>query len=48
MNDNECKDCECYGGCARCEHIEISVFTVYWWIRKGGKSYAEQRLSKLT
>ena len=30
-----------------CEHIEISSFTVYWWIRKGGKSYAEQRLSKL-
>ena len=24
-----------------------SIYTIYWWIRVGGKEYAEQRLSKI-
>ena len=30
-----------------CESINISPFTVYYWIREKGESYAEQRLSRL-
>jgi len=29
------------------ENTNVSAFTVYWWIKKKGKIYAEQRLSKL-
>lgn len=29
-----------------CENISISPYTVYWWIRERGTSYAEQRLSE--
>ena len=30
-----------------CEEIDISPFTVYWWIRTKGVAYAEQRLSQI-
>ena len=30
-----------------CETIEISQFTVYWWIREKGVAYAEKRLSEI-
>jgi hypothetical protein len=30
-----------------CEHIDISPFTVYWWIRERGVDYAEQRISAI-
>lgn len=29
-----------------CEEIDISRFTIYWWIREKGKEYAEQRISE--
>ena len=29
-----------------CETIDVSSFTVYWWIKKKGREYAEQRLSE--
>lgn len=29
-----------------CEKIDISEFTIYWWIREKGKEYAEQRISE--
>lgn len=29
-----------------CESIDISEFTVYWWIREKGKEYAEKRISE--
>ena len=29
-----------------CESIKISQYTIYWWIRKKGKEYAEQRIKK--
>ena len=29
-----------------CEEIDISSFTIYWWIREKGKEYAEQRISE--
>ncbi len=29
-----------------CENINISPYTVYWWIRKKGKNYAEQRIKE--
>lgn len=28
-----------------CEIMNISKFTVYWWIKKKGREYAEQKLS---
>ena len=30
-----------------CETIDISPYTVYWWIREKGVKYAEQRLSEI-
>lgn len=30
-----------------CETIDISPYTVYWWIREKGVEYAEQRLSEI-
>lgn len=30
-----------------CETINVSQFTVYWWIRERGVDYAEQRLSEI-
>lgn len=30
-----------------CETIQISPYTVYWWIREKGREYAEQRLSEI-
>lgn len=30
-----------------CETIDVSQFTVYWWIREKGVKYAEQRLSEI-
>ena len=30
-----------------CEEKRISQFTVYWWIREKGITYAEQRLSEI-
>lgn len=30
-----------------CETINISPYTVYWWIREKGIEYAEERLSKI-
>lgn len=30
-----------------CEIINVSPYTVYWWIRKRGKEYAERRLSEI-
>ena len=30
-----------------CENIDISPFTVYWWIREKGTAYAEERLSEI-
>ena len=29
-----------------CESIKISQYTIYWWIRKKGKEYAEQRIKE--
>lgn len=29
-----------------CETIDISEFTIYWWIRKKGREYAEQRIEE--
>ena len=29
-----------------CESIDVSAFTVYWWIKKKGRKYAQQRVSK--
>lgn len=29
-----------------CENIDVSEFTVYWWIRDKGREYAEQRISE--
>ena len=30
-----------------CESLDISPFTVYWWIKEKGRVYAEQRLSEI-
>lgn len=30
-----------------CETVDVSPFTVYYWIRKKGIDYAEQRLSEI-
>lgn len=30
-----------------CEEINISPYTVYWWIKRKGKEYAERRLSEI-
>lgn len=30
-----------------CEIKPISPYTVYWWVREKGKTYAEQRLSEI-
>lgn len=30
-----------------CESLDISPFTVYWWIKERGRVYAEQRLSEI-
>ena len=30
-----------------CETVEISPYTVYWWVRTKGKEYAEKRLSEI-
>lgn len=30
-----------------CESLDISPFTVYWWIKERGRVYAEQRLSEV-
>lgn len=30
-----------------CETIDVSEFTIYWWIRTKGRNYAERRLSKI-
>lgn len=30
-----------------CETINVSKYTVYWWIRKKGAAYAEKRLSEI-
>ena len=30
-----------------CETINVSPYTVYWWIREKGVAYAEQRLSEI-
>lgn len=27
-----------------CEIVDISPYTIYWWIKKRGKEYAEQRI----
>ena len=29
-----------------CESIEISPYTIYWWVKKWGKEYAEQRIKE--
>ena len=29
-----------------CEVIDISPFTIYWWIKKKGKEYAQQRIKE--
>lgn len=29
-----------------CEKLNVSQYTVYWWIRKKGKAYAEQRIKE--
>lgn len=29
-----------------CEELDVSQYTVYWWIRKKGKEYAEQRIKE--
>lgn len=30
-----------------CEVLPVSAYTVYWWVKKKGKEYAEQRLSNI-
>ena len=30
-----------------CETINVSQYTVYWWVRSKGVKYAEQRLSEI-
>lgn len=30
-----------------CETINVSPYTIYWWIREKGVEYAEQRLSEI-
>ena len=30
-----------------CESIDVSPYTVYWWVRSKGKEYAERRLSEI-
>ena len=30
-----------------CELLPISQFTVYWWVKKKGKKYAEDRIAEL-
>lgn len=29
-----------------CESVDISPFTIYWWIKEKGKEYAEQRVKE--
>ena len=29
-----------------CEIIDVSPYTVYWWIKKKGREYAEKRMSE--
>ena len=30
-----------------CEIIEVSPYTVYWWVKAKGKEYAEKRLFEI-
>ena len=30
-----------------CETLPISQYTVYWWVKEKGRTYAEQRLSAI-
>lgn len=30
-----------------CETINVSPYTVYWWVKEKGKEYAEQRMSEI-
>lgn len=30
-----------------CETLKVSPYTVYWWIKKRGREYAEERLSEI-
>ena len=30
-----------------CETISISPYTVYWWIKKKGRTYAEERIAEI-
>lgn len=29
-----------------CEIADISQYTIYWWVKKRGKEYAEKRISE--
>ena len=31
-----------------CETIDISPYTVYWWIKTKGREYAEERIARIT
>ena len=31
-----------------CEIVDVSQYTVYWWIRTKGKEYAEQRIKEIS
>ena len=32
---------------SRCETVNVSPYTIYYWIRTKGVTYAEQRLSEI-